>query len=155
MEEKSAFETFELSINKEIKGFLSETTKWTYFLSVLGFVGIGMLLLLGVFVAFSNPGSQLMWGAEQSPSSAYKFGYTFGITFFYVLLAVLYFFPVLYLFKFSRKMKSALKLSNNNDFKMAFLNLKSHYKFMGIFAIVIISIYILVIIGGIFSAMSI
>ena len=41
-------------------------------------------------------------------------------------------------------MKSALKLNNNEDFKMAFSNLKSHYKFMGIFAIVIISIYILI-----------
>ncbi len=149
MEEKSAFESFELDVNQEIKGYLSETAKWSYFLSILGFVGIGFMILLGFFMAFSNPGSQLSW---EGTDNAYGAGYASGVALFYILIALVYIFPILYLFKFSKKMKSALKLNNNNDFKEAFLNLKSHYKFIGIFSIVIISLYILTIIGVVVGA---
>lgn len=137
MEEKSAFETFELNVSSTIMEFLKETSSWTYFLSILGFIGIGLMLLFGVFfsvamrlVPLGNPYEGL--GMDMS---------YFGLI--YIVLALLYFFPVLYLFNFSRKTKLALKTNNNDDLTAAFSNLKSHYKFMGVFAIVIISIYIL------------
>ncbi|MGA1227123.1 MAG: DUF5362 family protein, partial [Tamlana sp.] len=79
----------------------------------------------------------------------FSMGY-FGLI--YVALALLYFFPVYYLFNFSRKMKSALNNTNNDDLKSAFANLKSHYKYMGIFAIIIISIYVLAFIIGMLAA---
>jgi hypothetical protein len=58
-------------------------------------------------------------------------------------MGLLYFFPVLYLFNFSKKMKNALSNNKTVDFTLAFKNLKSHYKFIGIFTIVIISMYVL------------
>ncbi|TYA71671.1 DUF5362 family protein [Seonamhaeicola marinus] len=142
MEEKSAFESFELDVNKEIKGYLAETAKWAYFMSIIGFIGIGLMVFGGIIVAVAG-------GAMGNAfESAYGIGSTVGVAMVYIVLALIYFFPVLYLFKFGKNMKSALKQTNNNDFKAAFLNLKSHYKFMGIFTIVIISIYILAFIGG-------
>ncbi|TWO31468.1 hypothetical protein E1J38_013720 [Seonamhaeicola sediminis] len=140
MEEKSAFESFELGVNQEIKGYLEEISKWSYFLSILGFVGIGFMVFGGIAVAITGAASSGLDGF-------YGTGYTTGMALFYILLALLYFFPVLYLFKFSKNMKSALRLTNGQDFKVAFSNLKSHYKFIGIFTIVIISLYILVLIG--------
>ena len=47
MEEKSAFKNFELNISEEVKGLLKETSTWTYFLSIIGFIGIAFLLLFG------------------------------------------------------------------------------------------------------------
>lgn len=137
MEEKSAFETFELNVSSTIMGFLKETSTWTYFLSILGFIGIGLMLLFGVFFSVVMG---LISGGNPYEGLGMDMSY-FGLI--YIVLALLYFFPVLYLFNFSRKTKLALKTNNNDDLTTAFSNLKSHYKFMGVFAIVIISIYIL------------
>jgi len=146
MEQKSAFESFELEVNDEIKGFLKEIAKWGYFLSILGFVGIVFMIIGGV-------GVSLYTGLNQfGANTAYGLGYSAGIGLIYIILALIYFFPILYLFKFSVKMKNALKSISNEDFKYAFLNLKSHYKFMGIFTIVIISIYLLILVGAIAGA---
>ncbi|XMO85756.1 DUF5362 family protein [Algibacter sp. AS12] len=141
MEQKSAFESFELEVSEDIIGYLNETAKWTYFLSILGFIGIGFMVLGGIGVSLYTGMNQV------GGTDAYGLGYSAGVGIVYIILALVYLFPVLYLFKFSNKMKQALKLKNNEAFKMAFLNLKSHYKYMGIFTIVIFSLYILVIIG--------
>ncbi|WP_299549631.1 DUF5362 family protein [Seonamhaeicola sp.] len=146
MEEKSVFENFELDINQEIKGYLSETSKWAYYLAILGFVGIGLMVLLGIFMAF------FQGLAGSGVDALYGVGYSIGVGLVYIVIAAVYFFPILYLFNFSKHMKSALKLSNNKDFITAFSNLKSHYKFVGIFSIVIISIYILIFMAAIAGA---
>lgn len=150
MEQKSAFESFELEVNDEIKGLLKETSSWTYFLSILGFIGIGLMVVFGIFFGAIMSSSAL---GDNNPYAAMGFsmGY-FGLI--YVVMALIYFFPIYYLFNFSRKMKSALSTANKDDFKSAFTNLKSHYKYMGIFTIVIISIYVLIIVGSMLFAAS-
>lgn len=138
MEDKSAFETFELNLPPAVLGFLKETSSWTYFLSILGFIGTGLLILVGIFFSvFMNLMSDgsVYQSLGMNPS-------LFGVV--YIVSAVIYFFPVLYLFNFSRKMKSALSSNNNDELTAAFSNLKSHYKFAGIFTIVIIAIYLLI-----------
>ena len=40
----------QLNINEEIKSYLRETSNWTFFLSILGFIGLGFILLIGIFV---------------------------------------------------------------------------------------------------------
>lgn len=148
MEEKSAFESFELEVSEDIKGLLKETSSWTYFLSILGFIGIGIMLIFGIFF-----GAIMSAGALGNNNAYEAVGFSMGyFGLIYVAMALIYFFPVLYLFNFSRKIKSALSTNNKTDFKSAFSNLKSHYKFMGIFTIVIISIYVLAFIVGMFAA---
>ena len=61
----------------------------------------------------------------------------------YVLIGLLYFFPVFYLFKFSSKVRTALATKNTQELDAAFENLKSHYKFIGILMIITLSIYVL------------
>ena len=147
MEEKSAFETFELNVSSTIMGFLKETSTWTYFLSILGFIGIGLMLLFGVFFSVVMG---LISGGNPYDNLGMDMSY-FGLI--YIVLALLYFFPVLYLFNFSRKTKLALKTNNNDDLTTAFSNLKSHYKFMGVFTIVVISIYILAFVIAVIAGM--
>lgn len=147
MENESAFEKFELNFSEEIKGYLKEIAKWAYFLSILGFVGLGIMVIFGLF-----------FGAIMGslPSNAYSMGYSTGMGIAYVILALIYFFPILYLYKFAKKMKAALRTKDNNELTSAFSNLKSHYKFIGIFTLIILSIYILIffvaIVGGAASA---
>lgn len=140
MEEKSVFESFELNLTPDILGFLKETSTWTYFLSILGFVGIGLMILGGVFFSVVM---KLMPGGNPYADLDFDMSY-FGMI--YVVTALLYFFPVLYLFNFSRKMKRALNSNTNSDLTAAFSNLKSHYKYIGVFAIGIMSLYVLLLV---------
>ncbi|WP_299391588.1 DUF5362 family protein [uncultured Gelidibacter sp.] len=147
IEEKSAFDNFELNLPPAVVGFLKETSSWTYFLSILGFIGIGLMVLFG---AFFSVVMGLMPGGNPYESMGMNMSY-FGLI--YVVMAFVYFFPVLYLFNFSRKMKSALATNNTDDLTAAFSNLKSHYKYLGIFIIAIISLYILIFVGALFTGL--
>lgn len=49
MEKKSPFEQFEeLKIDRISKEFLAEAAKWTAFLAILGFIGIGFFFIAGL-----------------------------------------------------------------------------------------------------------
>jgi len=61
----------------------------------------------------------------------------------YVIMSAIYFFPILYLYKFSNDLKGALNGNNGSQLELALGNLKSHYKFIGILTIVMLGIYLL------------
>jgi len=125
-------------INNEIKSYLLETAKWARFISIIGFIGIGLILLAGVFISFA--GSSL----SNIPNLPFNFGF-FGVIYF--ALGVLYFFPTYYLYKFSIGIKEGLADDEQSAFTTGFGYLKSTFKFLGILIIVLISLYVLVIIG--------
>jgi len=145
-----------LEITNSAISFLEETRKWTMFLSILGFIGIGFMVLaalfMGTFVStMSNAlGDQIPGGFPMGGGGGVFF------TIFYLLFALLYFFPVFYLYKFSNYTKKALDSRDSQLLSEAFSNLKSHYKFIGILAIIIIGIYLLIFIfmllGGALAA---
>jgi hypothetical protein len=121
-----------MSVNDEMKGYLLETSKWGRLLAIVGYVVIGLLILLGfgVIVGFSVFGKMTHIGFPMG---------IFGIL--YILIAALYFFPVNYLNKFSVQMKQGLLSIDQQSVTSGFGNLKSLFKFMGIFTIVILSMY--------------
>lgn len=129
---ETTFSDFEeLKITESSKSFLLETTKWAKFLAILGFVGIGLMVIGALFII--AVGSS-MRGAGGAPV-------LMGVV--YLLMAVLYFFPTYYLYNFSVKMKKAILNLDQSNADSGFENLKSLYKFMGILAIVMISFYVL------------
>jgi hypothetical protein len=129
-----------LRINDQSIIYLNETRKWGTFLSVLGFIGIGLMVLVALFIGSIM---NLMSSLSPSPISFPAF----ALTFLYLLIALLYFFPVFYLFRFSSRMKIALEQRDEHNLTVSFSYLKSMFRFMGISAIAIISIYLLVFIG--------
>ena len=140
-----------LVLNQQAVDALRESAKWSLFLSILGFIGIGLMLLAAVFMTsfMSMMPDQPMHGGF-NPFDAMK-GF---ISVFYVILAVLYFFPIFYLYKYAKGMKQATEIHNSEMLSDALVYLKSHHKFLGITAIVVISLYILVIIGVIIFAVT-
>jgi len=128
--------------------FLLETTKWTRFLSILGFVGIGILIIFALFAGaiFSN----LPTNGPGSPTTAFP-GAMFTVI--YLIMAVVYYFPVRYLYNFSVQMRNALSSKINEEVEEALMNLKSHYKFMGIASIIVLSLYVLGALMGILIAL--
>ena len=123
-------------INNIAKDYLRETAKWANFLAIMGFIGIGFMVLAALFAG-------ALFSALPSDGGVANVMSGGAITIIYLILALLYFFPVYYLYKFATNMKAALSRNNEDVLTEAFLNLKSHYKFMGIFTIVILSIYAL------------
>lgn len=127
-----------LSVDNDVKGFLLETAKWAKFLSIVGFVMSGLMLIGSLFmITIGSSVSNLEGRAATAPL------YSMGVS--YIILAAVMFMPVYYLFKFSVGIKKGINSSNQEDFKNGFQYLKSHYKFNGIFMIVMLSIYLIAI----------
>ena len=114
----------ELSLNSKINNFLLETAKWAKFLAIVGFVFIGLMVLAALFMIGA--------GASASRIPGFAGGTVFaGIT--YLIMAVLYYFPTQYLYNFAVKMKLAIQNSQQNNLEDGFENLKSLFKFTGIY----------------------
>ncbi|MEJ7673426.1 MAG: DUF5362 family protein [Chitinophagaceae bacterium] len=88
---------------------------------------------------------------SSSASSAYSGDFIKYMGIVYVVFAVILFFPCLYLFKFSNKMQEAVRTSSQESVDNAFINLKSMFKFYGIFTIIILVVYALAFIAGMWS----
>ena len=134
----------QLTLTSRAKGFLKETAKWCKFLSILGFLGLGLLFLSSFFI------STIYASMPQSTSIPFNLGT--AMTIFYIIMIAIYIFPLYYLHQFSVKLKKALTSKDDEVLASAFEMLKSHYKFVGVFTIIILSIYILVGIVGLLGA---
>ncbi|MFC3158235.1 hypothetical protein SAMN05443633_110111 [Chryseobacterium arachidis] len=148
METQSPFEQFdELRIDSAAKSFLGEAAKWTTFLAILGYIGIGFMVIAALFM--------MTLGASMSSyNSMMPMGGGAIFSVFYLVLAGLYFIPINYLYKFSSNMKEALRSNNQTSLTKSFEYLKSHYKFIGILTIIVFSIYILAIFGVMIAGIS-
>ncbi len=136
MENNSAFDSFELQLTDAAKGFLKETGKWATFLSIVGFIFLGFLILIA-FMMFTMGASVF---ATMSPEMS-AMGAAGGII--YLLIALLNFFPIWYLYKFGSNIKQAFAHNNTEQMTIALESLKSHYKFIGILMIIVLSFYVL------------
>jgi hypothetical protein len=139
-----------IALSPTMMNFLYATAKWGKFLAIVGFIGVGIMVLLGVFGG-SIMGAAMSTAMENDQSMNNpmlgSMGFLFG--FFYLLIAVLYFFPVLYLYKFSTRMQDGLRTKDEILVESSFESLKSLFKFMGILTAVILGFYALIIVFGI------
>lgn len=114
---------------------LNETRKWTMFLSILGFVFIGFLVLGMIGMLFV--GSMIpmpVGGFSPGPLMAFMF----------LIIIAIYFFPVYFLFQFSAYSKKAITGKSTADLEKAMGFLRSHYRYMGILTIIILAIYVII-----------
>jgi hypothetical protein len=130
-----------LIITDEIKENLKTISIWSKFLSILGFVGIGLMFIAGIVIIIAG-------AFIDNLSNEVPFSFTL-IGVLYIILDVVYFFPTYYLFKSAIKLSSALNENNQEELNDGFKYLKGLYKFAGISTIVIIAFYILAVIAGI------
>jgi hypothetical protein len=149
---ENSLENKKVEIGQEALGYLDTTRKWTMFFAILGFIGLGLMLVFslvaGTFLsAFTSSMSGMsgmdsvegMEGVKAASGIA-------GIMFFVVMLvfAVIYFFPLLYLLKYSQHSKRAVANCDSNEMTLAFKNLKSYWKYMGILVIILLSVYLII-----------
>ena len=118
--------------NREINSYLLEAYKWGQFLAIVGYVAMGLLVVVAIVMSFA------LSALSQVAGSGFPMGLV-GLV--YVLLAVVYYFPVTYLYKFSVQTKQAIQMQNEGLLTSGIQNLKSLLKFMGILTIVMLSLY--------------
>jgi hypothetical protein len=151
MENEKQTENFENQLTNAAVGFLQESAKWSKFMAIIGFIGIGLMVLVSLFMAigFSAIGPSTM---PELPFSMSAF------SIIYVLFAAIYFFPVNYLYQYATKTSAALHSKNKQLLADGLENLKSHHKFLGIFTLILVSLYgfvfVFAILGGILSTLS-
>lgn len=133
----------QITLKTQSLRYLNETRKWTMFFSILGFIGIGFMLIAALFI-----GSIMNSIPNYSETADLTAGLTGGLmSGFYIIMAVLYFFPIYYLYKFSSNMKAGIQHRSSELVEEAFKHQKSHYKFFGILTGIILIFYVLILIG--------
>ena len=138
----------DLQVSPQAQSYLAESAKWGKFLAIMGFIVCGFMIIISFFM----PVFLTQLPPYNSMSAEFSSGMKVGMTIVYLLLALLSFFPCFYLYKFSVKMQSAVKMVSQENFDESLMNLKSVFKFYGIFVIIILSFYALAFIIGIIAA---
>jgi hypothetical protein len=122
-------ELFSLSIDPVVKSHLYETARWAKLLAIVGSLSLLLIVAAGIC-------QYLMLS---------QFGDSFGMEFqtmrvviliVYFIIIIIALFPLIYLFRFSGKMKSALKANDQTAFNESFLHLKQYFRFLGIITII-------------------
>ena len=130
----------DLQVSVPAQNFLSECAKWGRFLAIIGFILCGIMVVLAFFI----PTLIMNISPYNAMAPSLSSGLATGMTIVYIIFALLFFFPCLYLYKFSVKMKSSLAETSQENFDESLQNLKSMFKFYGIVTIAMLSIYALI-----------
>ena len=105
MEHQQDSSLFGMNVDQVGKSHLADAARWAKFLSIMGFIGCGLVVLIGVF--FGSIFGILTTGLERnSPYGNMPNSAPFGaaMAFIYIIIALIYFFPCLFLFRFASKM---------------------------------------------------
>lgn len=148
MESNQNLLTSDLQVDPIAAAHLKETAMWARLLAVVGLVLSILIGIMGLFAgAMISTMSRSFGGNSGMPAIG-----SGVITVFYLIIAAVYFFLSLFLFKFAVKMKQALLTTDQDSFNASLLNLKLVYRIMGIIMIVYLSFLALALIAGIGAA---
>jgi len=134
---------FDLQIDQQTFRYFSESAKWAKFLSIVGFIYCGFMVLVALFAGAFLATVFPMMGASGK-------GASIGggiITFIYLVLAIVYFFPCLFLYRYASNMQLAIAHNEQGKMQSSIRNLKSLFKFFGIVTIIMLAVMALAMLG--------
>jgi hypothetical protein len=127
-----------IEIEQSTLSHLNTARKWAMFLAIIGFIFLGLMLVIGLIA-----GTFL----KTFSSGENSFGISDSLIFIpIILIGVVYFFPVLFLFRFSKYISKAIHTLDKLEFHKAIKNLKYYFAYIGIVLIIILSIYLVILI---------
>jgi hypothetical protein len=134
-------EARKIEIGPDTLSNLNTTRKWTMFLAVSGFIFLGLILILGIITgtfltAFNH--------SDKIPGvpDVLLIGSFIG-------LAVIVFFPILFLFRFSKHASNTVSSLDTKELHKAVKYLKLFFLFIGILLIMLITAYFSILLLGI------
>ena len=135
---EAPLENRKIEIGQETLNHLNTTRKWAMFHAIIGFIFLGLILIIGLLAGtFLTTFSSGIKGS----------GIPESLMFIPVLvIAVVYFFPILFLFRFSKHSSHAIQNLDKLEFNKAIKNLKYWFAYLGVLVIAIFSFYIIVLV---------
>jgi len=145
MEETKASSLFSLSIDPSTKAHLLETARWAKFLAIVGMVSLGLMIVFGLVYSIwiSSTVDSLQSQPGFQSSKIYSTGLAAGSALLFILMAVVGFFPLLYMLRFANQMKTALYGNDQESLNTSFQNLKRYFRYMGIITVIAIGIWVI------------
>lgn len=122
---------FNLQIDEDGQSYLLELAKWSRFLGILGYIGLGLLVIFSLSFAYAFADN--LTGLQ---------GYWIAV--FYVLFASIYVYPVYAIYKSGKLIKEGLYLHDQLIFNEGLKYIKNSFRYIGILTIVIMGIYALI-----------
>lgn len=134
--------SYQIVVSDNALASLDATRPWVKFLAILGFIVIGLMILVGLVMTFA-------FSMIPAKSGMGAFGPAFGIL--YLVLAGFYLMPCLFLYRYAKAI-AAIPGTGQSALEDALKNQKSFWKFMGIVTLVIVSLEALFLVFGILAA---
>jgi hypothetical protein len=123
-----------IEIGQDTLKNLDTLRKWTMFLSVSGFIFLGLIIILGlitgIFLTFFNRSDKIP-GLPDLLMIA-----------IFIAMALINFFPVFFLFRFSKRTSIAVSTLDTRAMHRAFRDLKIFFIYLGVLLIVVLSVYL-------------
>jgi uncharacterized membrane protein YjgN (DUF898 family) len=139
MADTSQSSLFELALDQESIEHLTETARWGKFLAVVGFVGCGMIVIMA-FVMWAIFSSSLFPNPPHYSNGADTrvFGFLGGAVFagMFMVYATIYFFPCIFLYRFSVRLKMALRANDQVTLNQSLKAQKYLFRYIGVLTII-------------------
>ena len=139
-----------IELGDEAQSFLKESAKWAKILAIFGFIFTGLLIILGIIMMVSI-GTLGSLSPEFGALNAY-FGFGAGLA--YILMSLMYLYPVWKLYEFANFAKQAVESKDAQLLTQAMSAQKSMYKYWGVLASVLIGMYALLFVIGLISLLA-
>ena len=132
-----------VAVSPNTIAMLAGTKPWVRFLSVLMWISVGLMLIAAAGMGFVST-----IGVAKSMSSG-PFGgkQLIILAVLYGILAFVYIFPAIKLWKYANRIGSLGATRSVADLDAALNEQRSFWKFIGVMAIILISLYLVAIIG--------
>ena len=111
--------------------YLYSVGKWAKFLSILGLINLGLIIVLG----FSIELLMSSLSGEEMPFPTFVFG------FMYLIMAGIYLYPTILLLKFVNFSKMAYLNDDSDNLTESFRNLKGVFQYVGVLTIIGLAFY--------------
>lgn len=145
MEEVQPQPLFSLSIDPVTKTHLSETARWARFLAIVGMISLVLMVVFGLVYSIwlSSMVSSMQGRYGVQAPGAYTGGLAVGAAFMFIVMAVIAFFPMLYMLRFANQMKAALYSNDQENLNSSFQNLKRYFRYVGIITLIGIGLWVI------------
>lgn len=136
-----ALDTNEMGASHQLSStaveFMKKAAKWMKFVAIIGFIFVAIMVLFAVL------GGRAMgtFFAIQSPGAGGV------ITAVYIIVALIFFFPNLFLFQSANHFERFAAKSEQSDGDNAFIRLNSLYVYLGVLFIIYLAFMVLALIG--------
>lgn len=133
-----------LQVTRNMKDNWLSTSKWALFLSILGFIYLGLALLAVVFMMPMMRMAFAMSGQTELADLMESAGIAFVI--FMLLVLGVWFMITLFHLRFSTGIKRAMQYDSQDEFESAWRSFRNYFRWNGITTIAMIAIYIIALI---------